>query len=69
MTNEQFPWESQITLAAFLGTLASVASLLGYVQLDTEQISAMAAVLFPLIVALRKWSGGEKIVLRKTEGK
>jgi|GEM_PF-3288426 hypothetical protein len=68
-TVEQYPWESQIALVAFLGTLASLAAMMGFVSLTTEQIAALGVVLFPLIVALRKWSNGEKIVLRKTENK
>lgn len=66
-TVEQYPWESQIALVAFLGTLASLATMLGFVSLSVEQISALGVVIFPLIVALRKWSNGEKIVLRKSD--
>lgn len=66
-TVEQYPWESQIALVAFLGTLASLAAMMGFVSLTTEQIAALGVVLFPLIVALRKWSNGEKIVLRKSD--
>ena len=66
-TVEQYPWESQIALVAFLGTLASLAAMLGFVSLSAEQISALGVVIFPLIVALRKWSNGEKIVLRKSD--
>ena len=66
-TVEQYPWESQIALVAFLGTLASLVAMLGFVSLSVEQISALGVVIFPLIVALRKWSNGEKIVLRKSD--
>jgi len=62
---EQYPWESQTMLIAFLGTLGSLLASLGVVQLTAEQISALGVLLFPLIAALRVWSGGEKIVLRK----
>jgi hypothetical protein len=65
MADEQYPWESQTMLIAFLGTAASLAASFGLVQLTTEQISALGVMLFPLIAALRKWSGGEKIVLTK----
>ena len=41
--------------------------MLGFVSLSVEQIAALGVVLFPLIVALRKWSNGEKIVLRKSD--
>lgn len=63
--NEQYPWESQTMLIAFLGTAASLATSFGLIQLTTEQIAALGVILFPLIGALRKWSGGEKIVLKK----
>jgi hypothetical protein len=66
---EQYPWESQLALLGFLGTLGSLAAALGYVQLTAEQIAALSAIMWPLVVALRKWSGGEKIVLKKTPGK
>lgn len=66
-TVEQYPWESQIALVAFLGTLASLVAMLGFVSLSVEQIAALGVVIFPLIVALRKWSNGEKIVLRKSD--
>ena len=66
-TVEQYPWESQIALVAFLGTLASLVAMLGFVGLSVEQIAALGVVIFPLIVALRKWSNGEKIVLRKSD--
>lgn len=66
---EQYPWESQIALVAFLGTLASLATMFGFVSLTPEQIAALGVVIFPLIVALRKWSNGEKIVLRKSGDK
>jgi hypothetical protein len=62
---EQFPWESQTMLIAFLGTAASLAASFGMVELTTQQISAIGIILFPLIGALRKWSNGEKIVLKK----
>lgn len=65
MADEQYPWESQTMLIAFLGTAASLAASFGLVQLTAEQISALGVMLFPLIAALRKWSGGEKIVLKK----
>jgi hypothetical protein len=52
-------------LIAFLGTAASLIASFGWVQLTTEQIAAIGVVAFPLIAALRKWSGGEKIVLKK----
>ena len=66
-TVEQYPWESQIALVAFLGTVASLVAMLGFVSLSVEQIAALGVVIFPLIVALRKWSNGEKIVLRKSD--
>ncbi|OPY54717.1 MAG: hypothetical protein A4E48_00296 [Methanosaeta sp. PtaU1.Bin060] len=66
MAPEQYPWESQTMLIAFLGTLASLAAMCGFVVPTTEQIAALGIVLFPLIAAIRKWSRGEKIVLRKT---
>ena len=52
-------------LIAFLGTAASLAASFGLIQLTTEQIAALGVILFPLIGALRKWSGGEKIVMKK----
>ena len=41
-TVEQYPWESQIALVAFLGTLASLAAMLGFVSLSVEQIAALS---------------------------
>jgi hypothetical protein len=52
-------------LIAFLGTMASLAASFGLIQLSVEQIAAIGTVLFPMIAALRKWSGGEKIVMKK----
>lgn len=52
-------------LIAFLGTVFSLAASFGWVQLTTEQIAAIGTVAFPLIAALRKWSSGEKIVMKK----
>ncbi len=65
MVDEQYPWESQTMLIAFLGTMASLAASFGLIQLSVEQIAAIGTVLFPMIAALRKWSGGEKIVMKK----
>ncbi|MCK9571050.1 hypothetical protein M0R72_19030 [Candidatus Pacearchaeota archaeon] len=65
MADEQYPWESQTMLIAFLGTMASLAASFGLIQLSVEQIAAIGTVLFPMIAALRKWSGGEKIVMKK----
>jgi len=36
-TVEQYPWESQIALVAFLGTLASLAAMLGFVSLSQNK--------------------------------
>ena len=62
---EQYPWESQTQLVVLIGTLASLASAFGLVHLTIEQVAAIGALLVPLIGALRTWSKGEKIVLRK----
>jgi len=65
MADEQFPWESQTMLIAFLGTVASLAASVGMIELTAQQIAAIGIILFPLIGALRKWSNGEKIVMKK----
>jgi hypothetical protein len=65
MADEQFPWESQTMLIAFLGTVASLAASFGMIELSAQQIATIGMILFPLIGALRKWSNGEKIVMKK----
>ena len=62
---EQYPWESQTMLVSFLGMLAGLAASMGWAQLTAEQIGIIGMFLFALVGALRKWSNGEKIVMKK----
>lgn len=64
---DKYPWESRTELMAFIGVIASLIASFGYGSLTTEQIAGISTILFVLVMIVRKYGTGGKIVLSKEE--
>lgn len=64
---DKYPWESRTELMAFIGVIASLIASFGYGSLTAEQISGISTILFVLVMIVRKYGTGGKIVLSKEE--
>ena len=64
---DKFPWESLTELTAFLGVIASLVASFGYTALTPEQVGGISTVLFVLVMIVRTYGSGGKIVLTKTQ--
>ena len=71
ISEEKFPWESYTEMVAFVGLLIGLATSFNLlpVVITPEQIAGIASILFLIVMIVRKYSSGGKIVLTKTNTK
>lgn len=67
LVEDKFPWESATELMAFVGVIASLIASFGYTALTPEQVGGISTILFVLVMLVRKYGSGGKIVLSKPE--
>jgi hypothetical protein len=62
----KMPWESKTEIAATIGLIITALSAFGItgIQLSVEQVSAISALIFLIVMIARKYGGGT-IVLSK----
>lgn len=69
IADEKYPWESYTEMVAFVGLLVGLAgsfNLIPGIVITTEQVAGIASILFLLVMIVRKYGSGGKVVLSKT---
>jgi len=64
---DKFPWESRTELAAFIGVIASLIASFGYGALTPEQVGGISTILFVIVMIVRYYGTGGKLVTSKKE--
>jgi uncharacterized membrane protein YtjA (UPF0391 family) len=67
---QKYPWESKTELTAFVGLIVNLIAsfnLLPGIVWTAEETAGVASILFLVVMIVRKYGTGGKIVLKKTE--
>ena len=68
ISDEKMPWESYTEMVAFVGLIFGLLSSFGLIPgivITPEQVGGIASILFLLVMIVRKYGSGGKIVLSR----